>query len=121
MAKMRIGVLRGGRGHEYDVSLKSGAYVLKHLPREKYIPHDILITKDGQWHLDGAPISVERLPAVIDLAWNALHGEYGEDGKIQRHLETFSIPYTGSPALSSAIAMNKMLSKAHFQAQNIRT
>ena len=56
---MRIGVLRGGVGHEYDVSLKTGATVLKHLPPQ-HQRHDILVTKDGTWHYNGVPIKPGR-------------------------------------------------------------
>ena len=111
---IRVGVMRGGRGHEYEVSLKTGGSVLEHLS-SKYKGYDILITKDGTWHLEGVPVTVAELGNRIDVVFNALHGEYGEDGKVQRDLSLLAIPFTGSGMYASAIAMNKLLSKDHLK------
>ena len=111
---IRVGVMQLGRGHEYEVSLKTGGSVLEHLP-SKYKGYDILITKDGTWHLEGVPVTVAELGNRIDVVFNALHGEYGEDGKVQRDLSLLAIPFTGSGMYASAIAMNKLLSKDHLK------
>jgi hypothetical protein len=84
MAPIRVGILRGGQGHEYEVSLKTGAGVLKNLPSDKYQPVDILLTRDGTWHLSGLPVEPARAIQAVDVVFNALHGEYGEDGQIQQ-------------------------------------
>jgi len=118
-SKIKVGVLRGGMGHEYDVSLKTGGNVLKSLP-SKYKGYDILITKDGTWHLDGVQVSPVDLTKRVDVIFNALHGEYGEDGKVQQRLNIIGIPYTGSSAFSSAIAMNKVLAKDYFKNSGIK-
>lgn len=112
--KIRVGVARGGISPEYEVSLKTGAVVLKNLS-DKYTPYDILITKDGVWHINGVPTSVHKLRDEVDVIFNALHGAYGEDGKVQRMLEELSIPYTGSGPVASAIGMNKVLAKKSFR------
>jgi D-alanine-D-alanine ligase len=103
------------------VSLKTGGAVLQHLPRDKYHPVDILLTKDGTWHTNGIPTDIPTLAKKVDIVFNALHGEYGEDGKVQRLFDNFSIPYTGSGALSSAIGMNKSLSKERYKMAGLRT
>ncbi|HEY0908058.1 MAG TPA: D-alanine--D-alanine ligase [Candidatus Paceibacterota bacterium] len=108
--KIRVAVLRGGPSSEYEVSLKTGDTVLKNLP-PKYEGIDIFISKDGVWHVHG----IEKKPADAlkhaDVAFVALHGQFGEDGKVQRILEHLGIPFTGSQSLPSAIAMNKHLTK----------
>ncbi len=119
MAKTRIGVLRGGPSSEYEVSLKTGANVLKFLP-EKYEGKDILITKNGAWHYDGKERPINKIFNEIDVAFNAMHGEFGEDGKVQTILETYKIPFTGSGAVSSALAMNKILAKKIFENAGIK-
>lgn len=119
--KLRVGVLRGGVSPEYDVSLKTGGAVLKHLPPEKYAPVDILMTKDGQWHVNGLPADLPKISRNVDVVFNALHGAYGEDGKVSALLDHFSIPYTGSKALPSAIGMNKVLAKEFFVKAGIKT
>lgn len=111
MAKLRVGVLRGGPSSEYEVSLKTGESVLGALSREKYLPLDILITKEGAWNMNGLPIASANLAQYADVALLALHGEYGEDGQVQRFLESISLPYTGSDHIGSAIGMSKHLSK----------
>lgn len=121
MSRIRVGVMRGGIGHEYDVSLKTGANVLKHIPSERYEPIDVLITKDGTFHINGFPISLEKLAKNIDVVFNALHGEFGEDGKVQQMLGDFSIPHTGSKAFASAVGMNKALAKEYFKKAGIKT
>jgi len=59
----------------------------------------------------GTQIKIESLPEIIDLAFLALHGSYGEDGRIQGILEWMGIPYTGSGILGSAIGINKTIQK----------
>ena len=87
--------------------------MLRNLPH-RYHPQDILITRDGTWHMAGAPIYPEMLAQKSDVVFNALHGFYGEDGKIQQALESFGLPYTGSGVVASAIGMNKILAREVF-------
>jgi len=120
MSRINVGVLRGGPSSEYDVSLKTGGSILRHLP-EQCVSHDILIDKEGRWHIRGMERPAEKILKGIDVAINAMHGEYGEDGQVQRILDSFYVPYTGSGALASAIGMNKALSKGFFKKQGIKT
>lgn len=119
MSKIRVGVMRGGLGGEYHVSLRTGGNVLASLPRDQYEVHDILITNSGEWNLDGVPTTPLKLMQQVDVVFNALHGEFGEDGKVQKILDDFNMPYTGSTAVPSAIGMNKELSKKYFSAVGI--
>lgn len=114
MSKLRVAVLRGGPSSEYDVSLKTGASVLKHLDREKYQPLDVFIDKDVKWHVDGVATDPLDLRHRADVAWNALHGSYGESGEVQRLLESIDVPYTGSGVVASAVAMHKAKAKEVF-------
>ena len=120
MSKIRVGVLRGGPSDEYNVSLKTGGNVLRNLP-EKYIAQDILITKDGVWHVGGVPHTPEQALKKIDVIFNALHGSFGEDGKVQKILDDYGVPYTGSKSFSSLLSMNKFLAKDIFKKNEIKT
>jgi D-alanine-D-alanine ligase len=102
-----VGVLRGGPSSEYEVSLKSGANVLEHLNKDKYEARDIFIDKEGQWHVHGRAVVPEKALTGVDVAFNVLHGEYGENGVVQKLLEEIGVPYTGSDAFASTIAFNK--------------
>ncbi|MBR9920738.1 MAG: D-alanine--D-alanine ligase [Bacteroidetes bacterium] len=59
----------------------------------------------------GRPIGMDELPKLIDIAFLALHGEYGEDGQLQGQLEALQIPYTGSGIRACAIGMDKAFQK----------
>lgn len=120
MTKTRVGVLRGGPSPEYEVSIKTGASVLKHLPLH-YEGRDIFIDKKGIWHRDGIPVLYEDVFRDTDVFFNALHGTYGEDGTVQRLLDGHRAKYTGSGILGSAIAMQKHLAKEHFKKAQIKT
>lgn len=120
MQKIRVAVLRGGPSSEYDVSLVTGGSVLKAL-QDKYHTKDVLIDKSGVWHMDGLPVHPEKVCRNVDVVFNAMHGEYGEDGKVQQILNLFSVPYTGSEAFASSVAMNKSLTKDVFKRHGIKT
>lgn len=102
-----VGVVRGGPSREYDVSLKTGAAVLQNLHKDKYESRDIFVDRAGVWHLHGVAMPPERALGGIDVVYNAVHGEYGEDGTLQRLLDSLAVPYTGSGAHASSLAFNK--------------
>jgi D-alanine-D-alanine ligase len=116
-----VGVLRGGPSSEYEVSLKSGANILEALDKEKYEARDLFIGRDGQWHLHGVPVLPEKALRGVDVAFNVIHGEYGEDGQLQRILDAVDVPYTGSDALTSVLAFNKHNTKEIVSQLGIKT
>jgi D-alanine-D-alanine ligase len=120
MQRIKVAVLRGGPGVESEVSMKSGKNVLENLP-EKYIPIDVFVDKNKSWFLDGVKISPEKLFKNIDVVFNAMHGEYGEDGKVQQLMDQFGVKYTGSKALASALGMNKVMAKNIFAKDGLKT
>ncbi|MGV9008808.1 D-alanine--D-alanine ligase [Brevundimonas sp.] len=110
LADLHVAVLMGGLSSEREVSLSSG--------------------KGCADALEGQVARVSRVDAGRDLAqvlaalkpdvvFNALHGEWGEDGCVQGILETLQIPYTHSGVLSSALAMDKDKSKAVLRAAGV--
>lgn len=108
----KVAVLYGGLSSEREVSLKSGSAVLAALLARGIDAHGI----------DVGPDLVERLIANrYDRAFIVLHGRLGEDGCVQGLLETLGIPYTGSRVSASAVAMDKVLSKAVWRAASIPT
>lgn len=106
-----VAVLRGGPSREHEVSLVSGHTILTHLPRERFLPRDIYIDKQGIWHERGIPTTPERVLRGTDVVLLGLHGEYGEDGEVQKLLGRFGVPYTGADSFASYVAMHKVLSK----------
>lgn len=121
--KIKVAVLRGGPSPEYDVSLKTGSNILSLLRKmeEKYEPIDIFISKNGEWHKEGLVHDPHEALRHADLVWNGMHGAYGEDGQVQKILESLKIPYVGSGAMSSALAMNKDMAKKHYEIHSLLT
>ncbi|MBI3314248.1 MAG: D-alanine--D-alanine ligase [Candidatus Omnitrophica bacterium] len=109
---LRIGVLLGGNSSERKVSLRSGRAVASALQNSGYKP----IRIDPR-HARRTKSQLGR----IDLAFIALHGEGGEDGKIQKQLERRRLPYIGSDALASERAFDKYLAKRIFQKKRVPT
>lgn len=111
MSAYRIAVLRGGPSDEYPVSLETGASVIEALADSGYEPVDIIITRTGEWLYAGRARAPQHILRSIDAVFIALHGAYGEDGTVQRLLNRIGVPYTGSDAFPSAIALNKAMTK----------
>jgi len=103
-ATLNITVLAGGPGTERDVSLESGRMVSDALSRLKH--------KVSLRDIDPGDLSALDVPA--DVVFVALHGEFGEDGQVQRVLESQALTYTGSGPDASALAMNKVDAKQRF-------
>lgn len=120
MSKVRVAVLRGGLSDEYAVSMQTGASVLKHIDRTRFDPLDIVITRNGEWLLEGKVCLPENMLHCIDVVLIGLHGAYGEDGTLQRLLDRYGVPYTGSHAFASGIAMNKVLTKRYLKDTGIK-
>tara|TARA_B100000780_G_scaffold22634_1_gene14518 strand:+ start:3565 stop:4479 length:915 start_codon:yes stop_codon:yes gene_type:complete len=110
--KKKILVLCGGTSKERLISLETGKQVANELKKNKYKvlvcePDDTLLKKIKFFN-----------PNII---FNALHGQFGEDGYIQSILEAQKIPYTHSGVIASSIAMDKIISKKIFMKNNILT
>ncbi len=110
--KKKILIISGGISKERIISLNTGKQVAKELKRNKL---NVKITEPDYKLLN---IINSFKPNII---FNALHGQFGEDGYIQTILETTGIPYTHSGVISSAIAMDKELSKKIFIKNGILT
>lgn len=119
--KIRVGVLRGGPSPEYEVSIATGAQVMESLDKDIYEPIDIFISRGGAWHLQGFEKTPQKVLGQVDVVWNALHGEYGEDGTVQKVLSQVGIPFTGSGAVGSALGMNKISTKEYYKRHGLRT
>ena len=97
----------GGLSAEHDVSLATGQNVLDSLDRAKYEPIAIKITKDKKWFLNGKLTGESAALKSCDVIFNALHGSFGEDGKVQAIMEYHGVRYTGSGICGSALARQR--------------
>ena len=110
--KKKILILAGGISKERLISLDTGFQVAKELKKNSY---KVKISEPDE-NLS-KNIKIFR-PSII---FNALHGQFGEDGYIQTILERFKIPYTHSGVIASSLAMNKVISKKIFTKNKINT
>ncbi len=110
MAK-HVAVLLGGLSAEREVSISSGKAVAEALRNLGYAVTAIDVNSDIAWQLQ---------QIKPDIAFNALHGRFGEDGCIQAVLELLAIPYTHSGVLASALAMDKPMAKKMFAMAGIQ-
>src|SRR5215475_2124962 len=110
MKKIRVGVIRGGRSGEHEVSLRSAESILKAIDRNKYDVVPITITHEGRWE----PFTISPDPSaegVVDVVFPIVHGTYGEDGTIQGLFELANLPYVGAGVLGSSVGMDKDVMK----------
>ncbi|MCQ2551733.1 MAG: D-alanine--D-alanine ligase [Clostridia bacterium] len=144
MAKIKVGVIFGGKSGEHEVSRVSASYVINAIDKKKYTVKTIGITKKGEWLLYEGPVSDiangrweakakkdlkenpkhfaiqilgcggKNLKNVIDFALPILHGPNGEDGTVQGLLELINIPYGGCGVLGCAVTMDKIVAKEIF-------
>ncbi|MEP3525955.1 MAG: D-alanine--D-alanine ligase [Hyphomicrobiales bacterium] len=103
MSKKHVAVLMGGWASEREVSLSSGGECAKALEEAGYKVTRVDVGRD---------VAAVLSSLKPDVAFNALHGPFGEDGAIQGILEVLDIPYTHSGVMASALAMNKDRAKA---------
>ena len=149
--KLRVGVLLGGMSGEHEVSVISGASVIKALDKNKYKVIPIGISKNGKW-ISGIEtvnylkskthhqlqekillpdpgkkglMTVKKAKITpnkpLDVVIPVLHGTYGEDGKIQGLLEMVNIAYVGAGVLGSAVGMDKIIMKDLFRQAGLKT
>ena len=114
MAKLRVGVIYGGRSGEHEVSLMSAQSVMGALDREKYEIIPLKIGPDGQWTDTIIQADPKGNPG-LDVVFPVLHGPYGEDGTIQGLLELANLPYVGAGVASSAVSMDKAMMRVLFK------
>jgi D-alanine-D-alanine ligase len=105
-----VALLMGGPGKERDVSLRSGAAVAKALRAAGAQVIEIDVTTPEI-----------TLPESLDLAFNIIHGTFGEDGQLQSLLHDRGIPYTGEGIEGSRTAFDKILSKEAFDRAGVPT
>ena len=149
MEEINVLVLSGGPSPERSVSLQSGQMVSDQLDSDRYRVVPVQVARDGVWcrageaeemEDDGSGEEAQRVPCgkgqltpeigrsidrvligeEIDVAFLAMHGFYGEDGKVQGLLESFGVKYTGSGVCASALAMDKGKSRHMFMQNRIR-
>lgn len=110
---MKIAVFMGGISSEKEISVKTGTAILNSLIRQGYDAYGVTLNEEN--------LLTAFIENEYDLAYLALHGEYGEDGRIQGLLDILGKKYTGCGMISSAVSMDKDLTKKIAQAVGVGT
>lgn len=140
MSRINVGIIYGGKSTEHEVSVRSAESVFEALNKDKYQVSLIYITKAGVWRLadehneiisldetNSKKISVEPSNGLVaegsiielDTVLPILHGTAGEDGSLQGLLELAGIPYAGCNVRSSAVCMDKDMTKRLLKLEGI--
>lgn len=109
---MQIGVVMGGVSTEKEISNLTGKYIIESLDKNKYEVLPIPINTKFEL--------IDKIKC-LEFAFIALHGNFGEDGKVQALLETMGVPYSGAGVLASSLCMDKNISKKILQGEGIKT
>jgi D-alanine-D-alanine ligase len=118
---VRVAVLAGGRSSEHEVSVRSGASVIRGLEAAGHEVVEVRIGRDGAWASEGEAVPLAPGGGLLGaaVAFPVLHGAFGEDGSLQGLLEMLDLPYVGSDVLSSATCMDKLTLKRLLAGQGI--
>lgn len=111
--KTKIAVVMGGPSKEAEISRNTGTAIYNALLEKGYNVVSL--------ELNPKTLINDLQEQKIEVVFNALHGLYGEDGRIQSILESVGIPYTGSGVLASAISMDKSATKRYLTVEKIST
>jgi len=134
-----IGLLFGGESPEHEVSIVSARSIAKHLDAQRFELRPMGIAKNGVWVVQGDPfarLAARELPQrgtgpflpleqgaeatpLPDVFFNAIHGAFGEDGRLQGYLDMLKRPYTGAGLLAMAAGMDKWVTKRVWASEGI--
>ncbi len=124
--KKHIAILGGGNSSEYEISIKSAEQIINYIDRKKYVPYAVTV-KDMEWvaitesgsvktvDLNDFSIKVKGEKIRFEYAFIIIHGDPGENGKIQAYLDLQKIPYNTSGVLFSALSFNKYACKMYLR------
>ena len=121
---MKVALLMGGASGEHDVSLDSGRAVAAALERLGHTRFELVLGRTGGARWPGGEGGLGAALAALeawrpDVAFNAMHGEFGEDGRVQGAFDLLGIPYQGSGVAASALCLDKARTKAVYRAAGL--
>lgn len=126
-----VAIVCGGDSGEFEVSVKSAGVVKKNLDPQKYKAYIMVVSKKGWYCLldDGTKVDVDKndfsiivkgRKVVFDVAFNAVHGEPGENGPLSGYLELMGIPCTSSDLTTCALTFHKDFCKRVVQSYEVK-
>lgn len=136
MKSTRVLVLAGGRSDEHDVSITSARSLLAAIEKVQHLEATVIVvTREGRWlgvddsqkaltagtAREGGELTLQgaRVVSDYDVVFPIMHGPFGEDGTVQGMLELAGVPYVGCGVLTSAVCMDKIMTKEVLRANDI--
>lgn len=121
---IKIAVVYGGVGSEYEVSLSSAKNILENIDREKFEILEVLIKKDKKFLIENENFDekegIEKIKYLgVKVVFPVVHGTYGEDGELQSKLEHIGLSYVGSESKVSVITIDKHKTNKILMKNNI--
>lgn len=132
---LKVLLIFGGNSTENEISRKSAKSIIQNIDEDKYSLTSVYINKFNKWYYFNDLINIDNdswikdnleIKNIIefinkfDIVFPIIHGQNGEDGKLQGMLELFNVPFVGCKTTSSAIGMDKAFSKMIFSYLNIK-
>lgn len=128
--KKNVAIIEGGYSHEKEISLLSAETVYQNIDKEKYHPIKIRIDEEGWFaYIGETKILVDKNDfsiihieekIIFDVAFIAIHGTPGEDGKLQAYFDMLNIPYTTASQLAATLTFNKFVCNQYLKNFNIK-
>ena len=116
----KVVLIYGGKSSEHDVSCNSAKEIMNNIDTNKFILSCVYVTRNNEWTYQSKKIdNIIEFLKQYDVVFNIIHGNTGEDGKIQGMLDLFNIKYIGSNCGSSYICMDKERTKQILKYYNI--
>jgi len=126
-----VAIVCGGDSGEFEISVKSAGVVKKNLDPEKYNAYVMVVSKKGWYALldDGSKVDIDKndfsimldgKKVVFDVAFNAVHGEPGENGPLSGYLELLGVPCTSSDLTTCALTFHKDFCKRVVQSYDVK-
>lgn len=108
----RIGIIRGGKGNHYEDSIAKGGEIISNILEnlsDTYKPVDVLIDRDGVWHIGGLPVQPADLMHRVEAVWNVSHSN------LNNILENLSIPNIGVSSFSKTVGDSRDMLREHMK------
>ena len=134
--KPTVAVIFGGMGAEHEISVLGKDYVLRSIDRQRFFVLPVFIERDGEWYIEDRRRRLRAYPMRkngkagflvghrfkrVELAFPILHGDFGEDGRVQGLLECLGFSFVGCKTVASAVSIDKCFTKSVAEAAGIPT